>query len=143
MNRFLSRCKEITDSVLVVGRWSNKTTFRDTLAPWRQTQGQWSDRAGDAGLAQPVLTRHSVNAGVTSWDSEAVVQHKLVAAPCCVNFVITRKVHSSIDQVELRKRHDVVCGGDPQLFDVMVDRANGHMAKGAADPADGLMEMHQ
>lgn len=72
-----------------------------------------------------------------------MVQHKLVAAPCCVNFVLTRKVHSSIDQVELRKRHDVVCGGDPQLFDVMVDRTNGHMAKGAADPADGLMEMHQ
>ena len=81
MNRFLSRCKEITDSVLVVGRWCSETTFRDTLAPWRQTQGQWSDRAGDAGLAQPVLTRHPVNAGVVSRDSKAVVQHKLVAAP--------------------------------------------------------------
>ena len=57
--------------------------------------------------------------------------------------MIIRKVHSSIDQFELRKRHDVVCGGDPQLFDVMVDRTNGHMAKGAADSADGLMEMLQ
>lgn len=71
------------------------------------------------------------------------MQHKLVANPRCVSFVITPKVHSSIDQVEQRKRHDVACGGDPRLVDVIVDRTHCHMAKGAADPADGGMEMLQ
>lgn len=78
---------------------------------------------------------------------EAVVRHKLVADLRCVSFVITRKVHPSINQVELRERHDATCGGDPgtepRLFEVIVDRMNGQMATNAADPAEDGMEMLQ
>jgi hypothetical protein len=76
---------------------------------------------------------------------EAVLRHKLVADLRCVSFVITRKVHPSIDQVELRERHDAACGGDPgtepRLFEVIVDRTNGQMATNTADPSEDGMEM--
>lgn len=75
---------------------------------------------------------------------QSVVAHKLVDRPNCVDYVITRKIHPLIDQVELRERHDATCGGDPQtsprMFDVIIDRQNGQMASDAADPADGGMQ---
>ncbi len=76
---------------------------------------------------------------------QAVIKHRLVDHPDCVDYVITRKLHPLIDQVELRERHDAKCGGDPgtapRLFDVIVDRQNGQMATDASDPADGGMTM--
>ena len=102
--------------------------------------------------ATTILIASAVPALATYSDAElitrvrnAVARNKLIDHPGCVDYVITRKVHPLIDQVELRERHDAKCGGDPgsapRLFDVIVDRRNGQMATDAADPADGGMQM--
>ena len=97
-----------------------------------------------AASASPALAVYS-DAELISHVKQAVTAHKLVDDPDCVDYVITRKIHPLIDQVELREHHGGKCGGDPgtapRLFDVIVDRTNGQMASDAADPADGGMQM--
>ena len=97
-----------------------------------------------AASATPAFAVYS-DAELIAHVRQAVVAHKLVDHPDCVDYVITRKVHPLIDQVELREHHGGKCGGDPdtapRLFDVIVDRTHNHWAPDATDRADGGMQM--
>lgn len=95
-------------------------------------------------LATPALAVDS-DEQIIDLVRQAIIRHKLVDRPDCIDYTITRNYAPQIDQVALREHHDAKCGGDPEtgphLFNVLIDHKTHQLATDASDPADGGLEM--
>ena len=76
---------------------------------------------------------------VTHRVKQIVEQDKLVSAPQCVDYFLTKNIKPGVDLIDVLEKHNSQCGGDPQthprLFSVYVDQKTQRMASDVADPS--------
>lgn len=63
---------------------------------------------------------------VTNRVKQIVEQEKLVSAPQCVDYFLTKNIKPGVDLIDVLEKHNSQCGGDPQthprLFSVYIDQ---------------------
>lgn len=83
---------------------------------------------------------------VTNRVKQIVEQEKLVSAPQCVDYFLTKNIKPGVDLIDVIEKHNSQCGGDPQthprLFSVYIDQKTQRMASDADNPSgDGDFKM--